>query len=109
MGFDVQEPEQRNRLREVLENGDVTVGELWLRYFSMSGTAAEYEVHAYLEGVLSLPATQRDLLAMAANELTGGGPLLRAPYSDELDGHHRGKGSPEAGPDSQGSGGSPAG
>lgn len=112
MGFDVQEPEQRSRLRQVLENGDISVGELWLQYFSMSGTAGEYEVQAYLEGVVSLPVTERDLLAMAANELTGGGSLLRAPYSDELDGHHKRKGHSSADPDGEGhegtTGGSPA-
>jgi hypothetical protein len=37
----------------------------------MSGTAGEYEVQAYVEGLISLPALQRDLLAMAAREIIG--------------------------------------
>ena len=92
MAFDQHEPEQRSRLNKALAAADVTAGELWLRYFSMSGSAGEYEVQAYLEGLLSLPANQRDLLAMAANELIDeapeliirDAPPLLAPYADEL-------------------------
>ena len=58
------------------------MGELWLRYFSMSGSAGEYEVQAYAQGLISLPVTQRDLLAMAANELIDEKPQPRAPYDD---------------------------
>jgi len=72
MGFETGEPEQRSRLKEVMEAADITVGELWLQYFSMSGAAGEYEVQAYVEGVLSLPAAERDLLAMAAKEICSG-------------------------------------
>ena len=86
MGFDPCEPEQRSGLKDFLAAADITVAELWLQYFSMSGTADEYEVEAYLQGVISLPVTQRDLLALAANEIGGqaGGP--HAPYARELDG-----------------------
>ena len=44
----------------------------------------EYEVEAYLQGLLSLPPIQRDLLAMAANELIESVPRLYAPFSDDL-------------------------
>ena len=67
MGLDPHEQEERNQLNRTLLAADITVSELWLRYFSMSG---EYEVQAYLEGLISLPALQRDLLAMAAEELS---------------------------------------
>ncbi|TLM72914.1 hypothetical protein [Pseudarthrobacter sp. NamB4] len=94
MGFDPHEPEQRSRLVKALAVADITAGELWLRYFSLSGCAGEYEVQAYLEGLLSLPAGQRDLLAMAANELIeetpeallDDKPPLLAPYGDQLNG-----------------------
>lgn len=86
MGFDEHEPEQRSRLKDVLQAADITVSELWVQYFGMSGSAGEYEVQAYMEGVLSLPATERDLLAMAANEMVGGTPALHAPYADQLGG-----------------------
>ncbi|KQR64104.1 hypothetical protein ASF98_11370 [Arthrobacter sp. Leaf337] len=84
MGFDPTEPEQRSQLRAALQAVDITVGELWLNYFSIGGAAGEYEVEAYLQGLLSLPRVQRDLLAMAANELIDAVPRLRAPYSDDL-------------------------
>lgn len=85
MGFDPNEPEQRRRLRAALRAADIRVSELWLKYFSLSGDAGEYEVEAYLQGLLSLPAVQRDLLAMAANELIDELPRPRAPYSDDFD------------------------
>jgi hypothetical protein len=56
----------------------------WLNYFSIGGAVGEYEVEAYLQGLLSLPRLQRDLLAMAANELIDAVPRLRAPYADDL-------------------------
>ncbi|TNB70282.1 hypothetical protein FHJ30_15785 [Arthrobacter sp. BB-1] len=99
MGFDPHEPEQRSRLNQALAAADVTAGELWLRYFGMSGSAGEYEVQAYLEGLLSLPPSERDLLAMAANELIReaperlirGAPPLLAPYADQLNGSTQGE------------------
>jgi hypothetical protein len=84
MGFDPTEPEQRRQLRAALQGVDITVGELWLNYFSIGGAVGEYEVEAYLQGLLSLPKMQRDLLAMAANELIDAVPRLRAPYADDL-------------------------
>jgi hypothetical protein len=70
MGFDPHEEEERSQLNHALLAADITVAELWLRYFSLSGMAGEYEVQAYMEGLISLPALQRDLLAMAAEELS---------------------------------------
>ena len=84
MGFESYEPEQRQGLSEVLARADITTGELWLRYFSIGGSAGEYEVDAYLQGGLSLPRLERDLLAMAANELCDDKSQAHAPYSDEL-------------------------
>lgn len=84
MGFDPNEPEQRQRLRAALKAADLKPGELWLNYFSIGGGVGEYEVEAYLQGLLSLPPLQRDLLAMAANELIEAVPRLHAPYSDDL-------------------------
>ncbi|MGC0236380.1 hypothetical protein [Arthrobacter sp. SD76] len=85
MGFDPNEPEQRRRLRAALRAADISVSELWLKCFSLSGDAGEYEVEAYLQGLLSLPAVQRDLLALAANEMIDELPRPRAPYSDDFD------------------------
>lgn len=55
-----------------------------MKYFGMSGDAGEYEVEAYLQGLLSLPPIQRDLLALAANELIDERPRPRAPYSNDF-------------------------
>ncbi|MDQ0662884.1 hypothetical protein QFZ35_001382 [Arthrobacter ulcerisalmonis] len=84
MGFDPHEPEQRRRLREAIKAAGIAVSELWLKYFGMSGDAGEYEVEAYLQGLLSLPPVQRDLLALAANELIDERPRPRAPYSNDF-------------------------
>ncbi|MBP1134588.1 hypothetical protein JOE31_000820 [Arthrobacter sp. PvP023] len=85
MGFDHNEPDQRRQLRAALKAVGLTPGELWLNYFSIGGNVGEYEVEAYLQGLLSLPPVQRDLLAMAANELIEAVPRLYAPYSDDPD------------------------
>lgn len=84
MGFESSEPEQRQGLKEVMMGADITTGELWLHYFSIGGSAGEYEVDAYLQSLISLPQLERDLLAMAANELSPDGDGPRAPYADEL-------------------------
>ncbi|WP_043484405.1 hypothetical protein [Arthrobacter sp. SPG23] len=101
MGFDHNEPDQRRQLRAALKAVGLTPGELWLNYFSIGGSVGEYEVEAYLQGLLSLPPVQRDLLAMAANELIEDVPRLYAPYSDDPDlpdsGCVSGRGSSEAG------------
>jgi hypothetical protein len=60
----------------------VSVGELWLYYLSMGGDVDEYEVDAYLHGLVRLPALDRDLISQSVNEMIDDicrGP--RAPYS----------------------------
>ena len=84
MGFDPYEPQQRAMLRSAVQAAGISTGDLWLHYFSLGGSAGEYELEAYLQGLLSLPETQRDLLAMAANELIDNIPRPRAPYADEF-------------------------
>lgn len=84
MGFDAVEPEQRRRLRDALNQAGLETSQLWMKYFSIGGEAGEYEVDAYLNGSLSLPPLQRDILAHAANELIDDlPPRLRAPYADD--------------------------
>ncbi len=98
MGFDPNEPEQRRRLRDAIYAAGIPVSELWLRYFGIAGDAGEYEVEAYMQGLISLPQLQRDLLAMAANELIDDTPRPHAPYGDEFDGGQAGQAG-EAGDD----------
>lgn len=79
------EQEQSRLLRKALVKAGIRHGDLWLRYFSIGGIVGEYEVDAYIQSLLSLPADQRDLLAHAANELIDEiPPLPRAPYTDDL-------------------------
>ncbi|WP_441428689.1 hypothetical protein [Arthrobacter sp. 2RAF6] len=84
MGFDPHEPQQQRMLAAAMKSAQINAGDLWLKYFSLGGEVGEYEVEAYLQGLLSLPVLQRDLLAMAANELIDTFPQGSAPYSDEL-------------------------
>lgn len=86
MGFDINEPEQRRRLRAAIDSAGINIGKLWLYYFSIGGSVGEYEVEAYLQGMLSIPELERNLLAMAANDLLNNSGEPRAPYSDELPG-----------------------
>ena len=85
MGFDAVEPEQRALLKRAMDQAGIGMPQLWMKFFSLGGDAGEYEVDAYLNGSLSLPPLQRDILAHAANELIDDlPPRLRAPYSNEV-------------------------
>lgn len=69
----------------------VDVGELWLYYLSMGGGVDEYEVDAYLHGLMRLPAVERDMISQAVNEMIDDicrGP--RAPYSASSNRDHSG-------------------
>lgn len=86
MGFEAVEPEQRQLLKKALDDARLSVPDVWMTYFSLGGEAGEYEVDAYINGSLSLPPLQRDILAHAANELIDQLPARpRAPYSADLD------------------------
>jgi hypothetical protein len=66
------------------EASNLTVGELWLRYFALGGEASELEVDAYLNGAIALPAIQHDILAHAINERLDEIAPPAAPYSEEF-------------------------
>lgn len=68
--------------RHAIEQAGLNVNTVWMRYFSFSGEAGEYEIDAYLNGSLSLPVLDADLISHAVNELIDElPPLPRAPYS----------------------------
>jgi hypothetical protein len=46
----------------------ISYDDLWLAYFSLTGSAAPIEVEAYLQGLMPLPAFQEDILAQALRE-----------------------------------------
>lgn len=50
-------------------DADPTLDEIWLHYLSMGGNIKELELDAYLHGVYPLPEGERDLIALALNEL----------------------------------------
>ena len=85
MALGDEESEQRRRFAESLRHADVSIEELWLRYFTLGGHAGQFEVEAYIHGAMALPPLQRDILAHALNErldeLYSRAP--RAPYSVE--------------------------
>jgi len=80
---DFDEPEnQAQATREAMEEAGIPLNAVWIRYFSFTGAAGEYEVDAYLNGSLELPAHERDLVSHAVNELIKELPPRRmAPYS----------------------------
>jgi hypothetical protein len=67
-------------LTAAFAGSELTVEELWLRYFALGGDAGKVEVEAYLAGLMPLSALQHNVLAHAINErLDELGPR-RAPY-----------------------------
>ena len=96
MALDENEEEQSRLLRHALSLAGISVGDLWLRSFSIGGNIGEYEIQAYLGQLLSLPALERNILAHAANELIDEQPSLpHAPYTDDLTtGHTAGRNNP---------------
>ena len=62
------EHEQRRALDVGYRRAELTLEQLWVRYFALGGVAGADEVEAYLGGVLPLPPLQRDILAQVVNE-----------------------------------------
>lgn len=82
----IRSAEQRLLTSKAIHESGLDPSEVWLRYFSFSGMVAEYEVHAYLQGLIDLPRLQRDLIAQAVNELVDELPApRRAPSDADLD------------------------
>jgi hypothetical protein len=57
-------------MRASMLQAELTLPELWLRYFGLGGTGTELEVEAYIDGGVdgSLDDAQHDVLAHALNE-----------------------------------------
>jgi hypothetical protein len=72
------------KFHDAYEAAQLTVGELWLRYFALGGEASEMEVDAYLNGAIALPSFQHDMLAHAINERLDEIAPPRAPYSEDF-------------------------
>ncbi|WP_448623594.1 PP2C family protein-serine/threonine phosphatase [Geodermatophilus sp. URMC 64] len=62
------EEKQRTALEEGYRNADLTLEQLWTRYFALGGDFDLVDVDAYLSGLTTLPPMDRDMLAHAVNE-----------------------------------------
>ena len=77
--------EHQRALTEAFRGAELTVEELWLRYFALGGDAGKVEVEAYVSGLMPLPSLQHNILAHAINErLDELGPR-RAPYRPDTE------------------------
>lgn len=81
------EEEQRRLLAACFERSELTLESLWIRYFTLGGAFSLLDLDAYLNGLTSLPAVDRDMIAHAVNERLDelAGPP-RAPYSRPVGG-----------------------
>ncbi|GAA1426349.1 hypothetical protein GCM10009616_00660 [Microlunatus lacustris] len=77
-----QSPEEdRSRLIKAFKGSQMRLPDLWLAYYALGGSAGQYEVEAYLAGLMPLSAHEHNVLAHAINErLSELPPPPRAPY-----------------------------
>ncbi|CAM4074082.1 hypothetical protein NONI108955_07495 [Nocardia ninae] len=90
----------RDRLAAAYRASELTVNELWLRYFALGGIIGRMEMEAYLSGLMELPPLQHDMLALAINERLDEIAPARAPYLpvDPPESVNRETGGPAANP-----------
>lgn len=73
-------------LEEARRKLNLSVSDIWLRYFAVGGMSTELEVEAVLYGALLASEADRDLLSVALNErfseLGGDHPM---PYTTDED------------------------
>lgn len=82
---DSRPDELRRGLTDAVRHAQLEVQDLWLHYFSLGGTAGEYELDAYINASYSLPTLQHDILAQTVNEMIDQlPPPPRAPFSSSL-------------------------
>ena len=70
----------QRELSKAFGHAELTVQELWLRYFALGGDAGPTEIDAYLNGLMALAELQHNILAVAINERLSELPPPRAPY-----------------------------
>ncbi|MGY1782520.1 PP2C family protein-serine/threonine phosphatase [Geodermatophilus sp. SYSU D01036] len=76
---------RRAVLVAALRHAELTLEQLWLRYFELGGNADLFDVEAHLDGLAQLPDLDGDLLAVAVNErLDELSAARRVPYSRPL-------------------------
>lgn len=86
MAIEDDDDQQLMELRRALPLAQLSVGELWLKYFAIGGSAGEFEIEAYLFAAHELPVLERDLVAQALNERFMDLSMdIRVPYSAAID------------------------
>jgi Stage II sporulation protein E (SpoIIE) len=79
------EDAQRTATADAVSHAELTLEQLWTRYFALGGDLDLVDVDAYVSGLGQLPRLQRDMLAHAVNErldeLSG---RRRVPYSSPI-------------------------
>jgi hypothetical protein len=78
------EEEQRRRIAACFARSDLSLEQLWMRYFALGGSLGLLELDAYLNGLTTLPRVDRDMLAHAVNEWLDESSPARAPYSHSV-------------------------
>lgn len=74
--------DQQSPFGGAFDAADLTLEQLWMRYFALGGNADLLEIDAQLSALVQLDAGQRDILAHALNErIDELASLRRAPYS----------------------------
>ncbi|RJT79083.1 hypothetical protein D6T63_10635 [Arthrobacter cheniae] len=62
---------------------DLSANDLWAHYYSVGGTLESFELDAYLHGMYPLPLGDRNMVALALNELID--DLPRRPKAEFVD------------------------
>ncbi|MUK03204.1 hypothetical protein GM708_15595 [Vibrio cholerae] len=75
--------EQRLRTLHAMRQIGIDVQQVWIRYFSIGGNVDEFELDAYLHGLIRLTSLDRNMISHAVNELIDEAPRPAAPYDDD--------------------------
>lgn len=78
--------EDRHNLKAAFDASELSLDDLWLRYFSLGGTAGLTEVEAFLSGLMEFGDLEHDILAHAINERLDELAPLRARYRTDAAG-----------------------
>lgn len=79
------EQAQQHSAQLAAEAAGLTAQRFWLHYFSIGGHLRAFELEAYLYGAYSVPVGERNLIAVALNEMIDAlPPRPRAAFDDGL-------------------------
>lgn len=94
LGHRMNSFDQQWRTADAISRAGLTVDDVWVRYFSLGGTADAVGVTSYLHGLVMLSSLQRDLLSYSVEELRRYMPPATGDHADHQDHQH---GSSDAG------------